>query len=230
MFELNEQTVQFAKDADVLGGFITEAGKYIGHFENVIWHVKDGINGRSEGLWFNFISNSKQKARFYVNTSFRNGQKNQSGQNLVYAILACMRERSAGNPTDCTLKQFDKDSGQMLDVIKPCFIALQNKKIGLVIQMVLEDGDNNPKPVILAPFEAETEFTASEILNRSTERGVLEKLVAYVSTKPLYDKRSFKPNPSATPPAAPCRRSAQSTPAPSSAPAPVDDIDDDIPF
>ncbi|PIT21467.1 hypothetical protein [Snodgrassella alvi] len=223
MFELNNQTAQYAKDADALGGFINEAGKYIGHFESVIWHVKDGVNGKSEGLFFNFISDSKQKARFYINTSYRNGEKNQSGLSLVYAILACLREKSAGEPVNCTVKQYDKKTGQVVDVVKPCFTVLQNKPIGLVIQMVQEDGDNNPKPMILAPFEAETEFTASEILNRSTEKVMLAKMVAHIASKPLYDKRTFKPNSPVSTPAPPQRQRPQLTPAP-------DDIEDDIPF
>lgn len=228
MFELNDRTIQWAKDADTLGGYISEAGKYIGYFENVIFHVKDGSNGRSEGLFFNFVTDSKQKARFYVNTSYRDGEINQSGQNLVYAILTCMQLRSAGNPTNCSVKQYDKNAGQYIDVIKPCFIELQNKRIGLVLQMVQEDGDNQPKPSILAPFNAETEFTASEILSRATEKIVLAKMIAHIAEKPFFDKRTFKPNPSAVPPAPPQQRQQPQSYQPQTT-AP-DDIDDDIPF
>lgn len=80
MFEINEQTKHYAQGYDVRGGFINEAGKYTGTFENVIWHVKDGESGRSEGIFFEFVSDSKQKARFYVNTSYRGGQENISGK------------------------------------------------------------------------------------------------------------------------------------------------------
>lgn len=185
------------------------------------------MNGKSEGIFFHFVSDAKQKARFYINTSYRNGEKNQSGLNLVYAILACLRERSAGTPSDCLIRQYDKDAGQIVGVFRPCFVNLQNKPIGLVIQMIQEDGDDYPKPSILAPFEASSEFTASEILNSSKEKTVLDKLLKHIEDKPLYDKRTSKFNSSATPPAPPTAQSSyqttQQTPAP-------DDIDDDIPF
>ena len=227
MFELNQQTAQYAKDADLLSGYINESGQYTGHFESAIWHVKNGVNGKSEGIFFHFVSDAKQKARFYINTSYRNGEKNQSGLNLVYAILACLRERSAGTPSDCLIRQYDKDAGQIVDMIKPCFVSLQNKPIGLVIQMIQEDGDDYPKPSILAPFEASSGFTASEILNSSKDKTVLDKLLKHIEDKPLYDKRTNKFNSSATPPAPPAAQSpyqtTQQTPA-------TDDIDDDIPF
>ena len=227
MFELNQQTAQYAKDADLLSGYINESGQYIGYFESAIWHVKNGENGKSEGIFFYFVSDAKQKARFYINTSYRNGEKNQSGLNLVYAILACLRERSTGTPSDCLIRQYDKNAGQIVDMIKPCFVNLHNKPIGLVIQMIQEDGDDYPKPSILAPFEASSGFTASEILNSSKDKTVLDKLLKHIEEKPLYDKRTSKFNSSATPPAPPTAQSSyqttQQTPAP-------DDIDDDIPF
>jgi hypothetical protein len=224
MFEINQETKEMAKAYDQRGGYITEAGKYIGHFENVIWHVKDGDKGRSEGMFLDFVTESKQKASIYINTSYQGGTPNISGQNMVYAILTCMRMRSAGEPVDCPVKTWDKDQLKEIDVIKSCFTQMHKKPIGLVMQMVHEDGQEYPRPQIYGVFEPSTEFTASEILNNAQEPKTLGKFMAVIADKPIWDKRKGTSAANVPPPV---RKPASPV---GGSDVPPDDIDSDIPF
>ena len=224
MFEINSTTAEMAKAYDQRGGYITEAGKYIGHFENVIWYVKDNEKGRSEGIFFDFVTDSKQKATFYINTSFQGGTQNTSGQNTVYAILTCMRLRTAGEPVNCPVKTWDRDQKKEVEVIKQCFTTMQNKPIGLVIQMVNEDGQEYSRPSIFGVFESSTEFTASEILNGASVPEKLGKFMAVIADKPIWDKRKGTSAANVPPPV---RKPASHV---GGSDVPPDDIDSDIPF
>lgn len=144
---------------------------------------------------------------------------------MVYAILTCLKLRSAGEPVNCPVKQWDAATRQEVDVIKPCFTTLHNKPIGLVIQIVHEDGQERPSPSIYGVFEASTELTASEILNHETEPKKLPKLVEYIINKPLNDKRKNK---FATTMVPPPRKQVPNQPTPSS--IQINDIEDDIPY
>lgn len=221
MFNLDTNT---AKAYDLRGGFINEAGKYTGHIESAVWHVKDGQSGQSQGLFLNFISDSKQKARFYINTSYHGGTVNERGVQTVNALLACLKMRSSGDPVQCPVKEYDKDAQREAEVLRPCFTQLHNKPIGIVVQMVHEDGQQYPNASLFGLFNPTDEFTASETLNQATEPKQLGKLMAYIADRPLHDKRKSGAQPGNTvaPPKHQATASAQR--------APADDIDDDIPF
>ncbi|MDO4695053.1 MAG: hypothetical protein Q4A62_10640 [Eikenella sp.] len=207
-----------AKAYDQRGGYINEAGKYPGHIESAVWHVKNGQNGRSEGIFLNFVSDAKQKARFYINTSYHGGTVNEGGCKLIHAILACLRMRESGDPVPTPVKEYNPDTRQEETVTRNCFIQLHGKPLGIVVQMVHEDGRDNPSPAIYSVFEPASEMTASEILARAAEPVQLGKVMAYIAEKPLNDRRK-----SQTPPPPPPRQAAPQG-------QPVDDLDDSIPF
>lgn len=217
MFNINPAA---AKSYDQRGGYISQAGKYTGKIESLVWHVKDSQSGQSQGVFLNFISDDRQKARFYINTSYHGGTQNERGIATINALLSVIRERSSGDPVPCTIKEYDKDLKQEVDVQRECFARLHGKPLGIVVQMVHEDGQERPKPELYSLFEPATEMTASEIHNRATEPAQLGKVLAYIADNPMYDKRRS----GSVPP--PPKRQEQ----PTGRPQPQDDIDDDIPF
>ena len=106
--------------------------------------------------------------------------------------------------------------------MRDCFTKLHSKQLGIVVQMVHEDGRKNPSPSLFSVFEASSELTASEIMREEKQPVQLGKVMAYIANKPFVDKRKNSPVPPQ-----PTRQPAQQPTAPT---APVEDIDDDIPF
>ena len=217
MFKINTQQ---ARAYDQRGGYINEAGKYTGIIKAAVWHIGESPKGRSENVNLVFESDSKQKATFFINTSYQNGIPNDGGIQTINALLECLRERDSGDPTPATITEYNPDSKQDEQVQRECFTKLHNKRIGIVVQMEWQDGQDKPQPRLYSLFEADTELTASEVLDQKTQPEKLGKIMAYIAEKPLHDKRKTQ-----SAPQPPQRQATQPAPA-----LPVDDIDDDIPF
>ena len=219
MFKLSK------KDAiayDQRGGYINQAGKYVVTIESAVFHIGNNDNGRSENLKLSVIDKQKRKATFFINTSHSNGVQNEGGLRTVSAILACLKEDDSGEPTPAQVKEYNHDTKQEEMVMRDCFTKLHGKQLGIVVQMVHEDKRENPSPSLYSVFEASSELTASEIMRGETQPAQLGKIMAYIANKPLIDKRKNSPVPPQ-----PTRQPAQYQTAQT---APVEDIDDDIPF
>ncbi|MGN6831705.1 hypothetical protein [Neisseria sp. P0017.S007] len=219
MYKLNKQD---AIAYDQRGGYINQAGKYVVTIESAVFHVGNNANGRSENLKLSVIDNQKRKATFFINTSYSNGVQNEGGLRTVSAILACLREHDSGEPTPAQVKEYNRETQQEEAVMRDCFTKLHGKQLGIVVQMVHEDGRENPSPSLYSVFEASSELTASEIMREERQPAQLGKIMAYIANKPLVDKRKNSPVPPQ-----PTRQPAQQPTAPT---APVEDIDSDIPF
>ena len=218
MYKLNKQD---AIAYDQRGGYINQAGKYVVTIESAVFHVGNNANGRSENLKLSVIDNQKRKATFFINISYSNGVQNEGGLRTVSAILACLEEHDSGEPTPAQVKEYNRETKKEEVVTRDCFTKLHGKQLGIVVQMVHEEGYENPSPSLYSVFEASSELTASEIMRSETQPVQLGKVMAYIANKPMVDKRKVH---TAAPPAPPGRQ----TPA---APAQrADDIDDDIPF
>lgn len=77
MYKLDKN---LAKSYDQRGFSISEAGKYTGTIEAVVHHEGNSPNGKSENMILKFVSDSKQKANFFINTSYHNGTVNEGGK------------------------------------------------------------------------------------------------------------------------------------------------------
>lgn len=218
MFKINTQQ---ARAYDQRGGYINEAGKYKGIIKAAVWHIGESPKGRSENVKLIFESDSKQKATFFINTSYQNGIPNDGGIQTINALLVCLRERDSGDPTPATITEYNPDSKQDEQVQRECFTKLHNKRIGIVVQMEWQDGQDKPQPRLYSLFEANTELTASEVLDQKTQPEKLGKIMAYIAEKPLHDKRKTPQHSSPQQPPQP--RAAQPV-------QPQDDINDDIPY
>lgn len=187
MFELDKNS---ASAADNKSAFIDEAGKYIGALTRAEYMEKKETG--STGIGLTFKTREGAEAQFYINLSYQHGTKNEGGYSLVNAIMACLQLRKVGDPQQITIEKWDKDAGQRVKASVPGFPELMGKPLGLLIQMEIEKNSEkgNERPTIFAPFSAESEKTASEILDaRCTSPAKLEKMVQQIAKKPCVDRR-----------------------------------------
>lgn len=187
MFNLDANA---ARAADNKSAFIDEAGKYIGAFNRAEYMEKADTG--STGIGFTFKSRDGAEAQFYLNLSYQHGKRNEGGHALLNALMACMQLRTVASPQPMEVEKWDKDAGQRVKVTVPSFAEFIGKPIGLLLQMEIEKNSTTgmERPVIFAPFSAESEKTASEILDqRCTSPAKLEKMVQQVAKKPVIDRR-----------------------------------------
>ncbi len=187
MFNLDANA---ARSADNKSAFIDEAGKYIGAFNRAEYMEKADTG--STGIGFTFKSRDGAEAQFYLNLSYQHGKRNEGGHALLNALMACMQLRTVGDPKPMEIEKWDKDAGARVKVTVPSFAEFVGKPIGLLLQMEIEKNSTTgmERPVIFAPFSAESEKTASEILDqRCTTPAKLEKMVQQVMKKPVVDRR-----------------------------------------
>lgn len=187
MFNLDANA---ARSADNKSAFIDEAGKYIGAFNRAEYMEKTETG--STGIGLTFKSRDGAEAQFYLNLSYQHGKRNDGGHALLNALMACMQLRAVAAPKPMEVEKWDKDAGQRVKVTVPSFAEFIGKPIGLLLQMEIEKNSTTgmERPVIFAPFSAESEKTASEILDqRCTTPAKLEKMVQQIAKKPVVDRR-----------------------------------------
>lgn len=187
MFNLDANA---ARSADNKSAFIDEAGKYIGEFLRAEYMEKQETG--STGIGFTFKSRDGAEGSFYLNLTYQHGTRNEGGYAMMNAIMACLQLRTVSAPQSTTFEKWNNDTKQREQVAAPGFPQLLNKPIGLLIQMEIEKSSQTgtPRPVIYAPFSAESEKTASEILDqRCTSPAKLEKMVQQLMKKPVHDRR-----------------------------------------
>lgn len=218
MYELNTAE---ARKADSAGNSIKEMGKYIGIFtqaEDVT--AKTG----TKGVALMFESNG-QKARFTLYTKRANGESIMGLQALM-AFMTCLGLRNIA-PVNGQITAYNYETKSEEKKPGTVFPELCNKPIGVLLETE-EYLNANQEPrtrmIFAGAFQAQTELTASEILDKKTKPEQLAKMVAYMRHRPL---KAGAPRPAASP--------AISHAAPAAARpggSGFDDMDDmdDIPF
>jgi hypothetical protein len=213
-FDANE-----AKKADQKGGYIDETGKYKGKFTRVEdLHATTG----TKGVGFTFMSEDGRTVSFSVYTVKADGTT-LPGNQFMMALMACMGLRTTGEAVMQKVKRYDYDAKQEYAEDAPVYPTMMNKPIGLLLQRCeyekekdrVKTGEYAWKMEPYAPFQADSELLATEILNKVTKPEMLPKMVMALRDRPLKNK------------------SGASRPAASSAPSsggPMNDMDDDIPF
>lgn len=187
MFTLDTNS---ARSADNKSAFIDEAGKYIGAFNRAEYIEKKDTG--STGIGLTYKTREGAEAQFYINLSYQHGTKNEGGHATLNAIMACMQVRTVAAPRPMEIDKWDKDAGQRVKLSVPSFPELVGKPIGLLLQMEIEKNSTTglERPTIFAPFSAESEKTASEILDtRNPQPAKLEKMVQQIMKKPVVDRR-----------------------------------------
>lgn len=182
MYTFDKAGAEAARKSDTGGGSIKEIGKYVGEFtqaKNIV--TKKGGNG----IEFIFKTQSGQKANLAIYTLGANGEKYQ-GYELLMAIMACMSLRNI-TPQHGRATKYDHNAKK--DVIEECSIFPDLcKPIGVLLETedyLKQDGSTGTRVVLKNVFQASTELTATEILDRKTVPEQLEKLVAGLRHRPL---------------------------------------------
>ncbi len=175
--------VEQAKQAEYTGSRIDATGKYIGKFtraEDV--KAKTG----AVGVEFDFESNDGRKCRLNLYTKNVAGEPIFGGKMLM-AIMTCMRVKGVES-APATVKKYDYDSKKEETISVPCFVALHSKPIGLLLQAeeyAKDGGVTGWKMNIAGCFDATSELTASEVLDKRTKPEQLVKMIAVLRDKPL---------------------------------------------
>ena len=201
-----------ARKADQRGGLITETGKYIGKFTRA-----EDIKASSgtKGIDFSFVSNTGQKARFALYTTKSDGSKISIGHGFVMALMTCLKLREI-KPQQMMVKKWDRDANAEIDAQALCFPDLMGKPIGVLLEAEAyekNNGEVGSRMVLAGVFQAETELTASELLDRKVQPEQLSKIVMTLRDRPLRAKKAGASGGTS-------KTAAQG----------FDDMDDDIPF
>lgn len=172
-----------ARKADSTGNQINEIGKYVGKFtqaEDIV--AKTG----TKGVALNFESEAGQKARVSLYTQKSDGTRIMGFDSLM-ALMTCMGLRNI-KPQPGIVKFWDNDQKKEAERHGSVFPELCTKPIGLLLETEeyeKQDGGLANRMVLAGVFQADTEFTASEILDRKTKPEHLEKMVARLHHRPL---------------------------------------------
>jgi hypothetical protein len=207
MYALDANT---ARKADQTGNRITEIGKYVGTFTQ----AEDiAASTGTRGVALRFESNGQQ-ANLSLYTKKADGTELMGLQALM-AIMTCLRLRNI-KPQPGQVKHWDNDARKEVTKAGQVFPDLCGKPIGLLLETedyTKTDGGTGTRMVIAGIFQADTELTATEILDQKTAPEQLEKMIARLKHRPV--KGAKQP------------ASRQAAPAGGSG---FDDMDDDIPF
>lgn len=182
MYTLDKQGVEAARKSDTGGGAIKETGKYVGAFTQAI-DLKTKKGGK--GIEFAFKTDSGQKANIAIYTMGANGDHYQ-GYEALMAIMTCQGLRSI-TPKDGVFTKYDFDAKKDVQVEGKIFPDLC-KPIGVLLETedyTKQDGGLGTRMVLKNVFQASTELTASEILDRKTKPEQLEKMVAGLRHRPI---------------------------------------------
>lgn len=202
-----------ARSAEYTGSRIDETGKYIGKFTRA-----EDIKAKTGavGVEFDFEANDGRKCRLSLYTKNKDGAAIFGG-NMLMAIMTCMKVKDIQS-APATVKKYVFETKKEETITAPVYAALHNKPIGLLLQAEeyeKTDGSGSGwKMNIAGSFDASTELTASEILDKIVKPEKLAKMVAVLRDKLL---KGGKP------------KLAQTVGAPNGK-DPFDDMDDDIPF
>lgn len=172
-----------AKQADNINARIEQKGKYLG----VITRAEPVTSKKgSRGVDLSFKADSGESADYLTLWTHNAEGKQIMGYNTLMAIMTCLRVRDL-NAENGQIEKYDSATQKRAKVTVPIFKELMNKPVGLLLQMEEYEkstGGSAWKPTIFAVFDKD-EFTASEILNKSSRPEQLVKMVQAMRDKPL---------------------------------------------
>ncbi|MBB6580065.1 hypothetical protein HNP33_004191 [Comamonas odontotermitis] len=181
-----------AREAENFSSFLTETGKYKGKFIRAEKLVS--TNKGTHGVGFTFESDSKQTTRFDIWTM--NAQNEHlMGFKTINAIMACMKIKEV-TVAQGEVERFDYETKQTLKESAEVFPELVNRPIGLVLQKTeyekmrdgRKTGETGWRLELTAPFEAATEFTAAEIMDRAKQPKKLATIMSNIADRPLRNR------------------------------------------
>lgn len=193
--------------------YLREPGKYIGTFTRA---EQVFSKQQTEGIEFSFKSREGQEAEYLTIWTKKADGAELYGFKVLMAIMACLKVKQI-TATDGAVVKRDA-SGQKTKVRATVFPDLMNKPIGLVLQgeeFEKQDMSVGIKLNIMVPFEAATELTAGEILDKKTTPQALAGVIRQLEREPVRKLKA---------------RAAYQAPAAGGHASPLDQMDDDLPF
>jgi hypothetical protein len=178
-----------AKQADTGGGRITETGKYVGVFTK----AKKVLSTKgTQGIEFTFASTGGQTADYLSVWTLNKDGEQIYGFKQLMALMTCLKVRGI-DASKATVEEYDRESNSMQPKKMEVYTALQNKPIGVLLQMEeyeKKDHSIGERPVFAGFFDPSSEQVATEILDKK-EPEILAKLVAQlVPVKKLKGARA----------------------------------------
>lgn len=181
-----------AREAENQSNYLDKTGKYKGKFiraEKLI-----STNKGTHGVGFTFETEAKQTTRFDIWTMDKDN-KPLMGFKSLSAIMACMKVRNI-TPVAGKVDRYNYDTKKTEVVDADVFKELIGKPIGLLMRNTeyakmkdgRETGFTGWRLELFVPFDAETEMTASEILDRKTKAERLASIVATLADRPMKSK------------------------------------------
>jgi len=205
-----------ARQADQHSATIKEAGKYIGTITRA--EAIKSQNGVT-GMGISFASDDGATANYLDQWTHRENGEALFSLKTVNAILAVLQLREV-KEGEIVFEKYDKETAQRVKVKAKGYPDIQGKRIGFLLRQTIETnsktGADREGVEIYGVFQADTELTASEVLDQKTKPEKLPKMLDALIARPVNDRR---------------KKSTTAKPA-SSAPTGggFDDMDDDIPF
>jgi hypothetical protein len=188
MYALNNESAQAARKAEQRTSFIDEKGKYVGKFTRA-----EDITAASgtRGIAFTFETFDGQKSNFSIYTIKKDGEK-LGDYGTLMAIMTCLGIKDI-KPAQAASMVWDREQGANVNKMLTQFPELLNKPIGVLFAMEeyakkqngVETGETGWSVRLNAVFQADTELTAAEILDRKTVPAKLPLLVAALRDRPL---------------------------------------------
>ncbi|TDS82586.1 hypothetical protein [Comamonas sp. JUb58] len=181
-----------AREAENFSSYLAETGKYKGKFIRAEKLVS--ANKGTHGVGFTFESDSKQTTRFDIWTMSAQGE-HLMGFKTINAIMACMKVKGV-TVAKAEVDRFDYTTKQSYKEQAEVFPELVNRPIGLVLQKTeyekmregRKTGETGWRLELTAPFEAATEFTAAEIMDRATQPKKLASIMSSIADRPLKNR------------------------------------------
>lgn len=177
-----------AKSADNIASGIKESGKYIGVITRAEFlHARTG----TKGLGLSFKSDTGQTADYLDLYHTKADGETLSSLKTVNAILCCAKVSDA-KVGRVKVEKWNADAKVRETVEVDGYPSLMGKRIGLLLQKVLETDDNGKdreKLQIFAVFNAETELTATEMYAKKVNPERLGSMLDALMSRPVVDKR-----------------------------------------
>lgn len=209
-----------AKKADNTGSRITELGKYVGHITQA-----EDITAKTgtKGLSLTFEANG-QSANLSIYTTKNDGSKLMGYQTLM-AMMTCLQLRNLA-PQNGTVRGWDNVTRTEIKRPGQVFPDLCNKPLGLLLETedyIKQDGTTGTRMVIAGVFQAGTDLTASEILDRKTTPERLSAMELRLRHRPVKGMATAAPAPQQ-------HNYGHPAAAPAHAGSGFSGLDDEIPF
>lgn len=181
-----------AREAENFSSFLSETGKYKGKFTRAEKLVS--TNKGTHGIGFTFESSNKQTTRFDIWTMSAQNEP-LMGYKTLSAIMACLKLRNLSVGTG-QVERKDWQTNTVSKVNAEIFPDLIGKEIGLVLVKTeyekmkdgAKTGETGWRLELVAPFEASTEFTAAEIMDKATQPKKLASIVSTLTDRPLRNR------------------------------------------